>query len=607
MRLPSIPVLMRYLSTTTMACSICAAASNNTGSSNYASDGDILFSLQEYWQNTSGTYHLGILLLTVGCACLMYCVMWYQQLLHATKRYGMPVMISPPEGPSYPLIGQLINFLRYRPWDLMTRWNHRYGPIVCFPLLGKNMFTIASPNLLKIVLQSKIQAVKKDVHNTMKHFLVILGTGIVTSEDDSWMHQRVKMSLPLRRDVLEMIPSQTLQAVQNLMREMDQAAETGDTIPLGSSLRHLTLQVISGTFLSLTAQESNEHFAKLYLPIVDESNMRVWHPYRAYAIFLPFWWIYLWNVYSLNRYVSRLIRKRWQLRRKEDMARQQQDIIRNGESTGKPLPPKVREQDILDKVLAVYEKECGDSLPPELPGNMLRQFRDEMKTFMLAGHETSAAMMTWTLYELMGDEDRLMQPTLREAERVFGPSTGQKSQESPSIDWAKASCNDLPSADELTELQFAEASLRESLRKYSVVPVVTRRTVQDLYMENKYFVPKGSSLVLNIQAVHWNPEYWPEPNKFDPNRFLTQEATDERDPYTFLAFIAGPRNCLGQHLALLESKMVIALLVHRYRLSMDERVETADWSGSKDPRHRFTVPAIPKEELMVRVQRRKTK
>jgi cytochrome P450 len=113
-----------------------------------------------------------------------------------------------------------------------------------------------------------------------------------------------------------------------------------------------------------------------------------------------------------------------------------------------------------------------------------------------------------------------------------------------------------------------------------------------------YFVPKGSSLLINIQAVHHDPSLWPEPMNFNPLRFVDQEL----EPYTFLPFLVGPRNCLGQYLALLESKMVISLLLQRYQLTLPEGAtsEVNDWSAN-DPRHRYMVPVIPNKELMIRV------
>lgn len=515
------------------------------------------------------------LILTVALTCLVAVNVVFLFRRRGHKAFGCPYLSNPPEGNTYPFLGNAVNFIRYRPWDLIMGWHQKYGPIVAFPLLGHTMFSIASPELCKLVLQSKISSVKKDIANTMKHFLVILGTGIVSSEGDSWMKQRLKMSTPLRHDVLrmEMIPTQTILAVQRLFEKIDTASEHGDTIPIGQSLRHLTLQVISGTFLSLPPEESDSNFAKLYLPIVDESNTRVWHPYRAYMFFMPFWWKYIYNVYRLNQYVSALIKDRWALRHEED----------GTESS--------RNRDVLDRVLDVYEKEAGK--PSSLPNEVVRQLRDEMKTFMLAGHETSAAMMTWTIYELMGDS-KLMQQVVDEADSVFGNIK----------DWKQASASDLPSMEELSKLVLSDACLREALRKYSVVPMVARRAIQDLMLQDKYFIPKDSSVMVNVQAIHHNPEYWPEPMKYDPTRFIGKTP----EPFTFLAFIAGPRNCLGQYLALLESKMVISLLTQRYRFSLPEgeAVYVEDWGKNKDPRHRFMVPVVPQNELNVYVERRQS-
>lgn len=128
---------------------------------------------------------------------------------------------------------------------------------------------------------------------------------------------------------------------------------------------------------------------------------------------------------------------------------------------------------------------------------------------------------------------------------------------------------------------------------------------QEKKQEHRYLIPKGSSILINIQAVHLDAKYWPEPMKFDPDRFLGKQ---EIKPYTFLPFIAGPRNCLGQHLALLESKMVIGMLTHRYSFSLPpgKTVQVNDWDASpdSDPRHRYMVPVIPQEELMVHVTRK---
>lgn len=403
---------------------------------------NVLVATSHVWRDIEEEGKATVCLLTIMIICfagfllVFYCFIRRQAWME--KRYGTPVMTNPPQGRAWPFgLGQAVNFLRYRPWDLLTQWHTLYGPIVCFQLLGATFFSLGSPALIKQALQSKVAAVKKDIANTMKPFLCILGTGIVTSEDDAWFQQRLKMSHPLRQDVLELIPRQTLLAVQRLMETtLDPACHTGQAIPVGSSLRHLTLQVISGTFLSLSADESDSTFAKYYLPIVDESNHRVWHPYRRFLFFLPAFWSHWYSVYCLNQYVSRLIRERWALRRREE-----QDT--------KTIPP--RQVDILDRVMLAYERDHPDptAMPSVLPESQVRQWRDEMKTFMLAGHETSAAMMTWAVYELLGNP-LLMQRVVNEGQAIFGTS----------FNAVQARPSDLPPADKLAELIVCEATLK---------------------------------------------------------------------------------------------------------------------------------------------------
>jgi cytochrome P450 len=169
----------------------------------------------------------------------------------------------------------------------------------------------------------------------------------------------------------------------------------------------------------------------MYLPIVDESNAQVWHPYRSYLFLLPAFWKQLYNVHRLNAYVSKLIRGRWHLRIEERRKNEYSRIT-----------------DILDRVLQAYEKENPTS--SLLPEEHVRQLRDEMKTFMLAGHETSAAMMTWAIYELLGHGE-LMEEVSTEGRKVFGRTMP---------DALEAVASDLPTFQQLSELSLSEATLK---------------------------------------------------------------------------------------------------------------------------------------------------
>jgi cytochrome P450 len=138
---------------------------------------------------------------------------------------------------------------------------------------------------------------------------------------------------------------------------------------------------------------------------------------------------------------------------------------------------------------------------------------------------------------------------------------------------------------------------QEALRKYSVVPTVLRRIVSPTKIGNHTLTPE-CSVIISIQSVHHNDKFWTNPMVFDPTRFLDSNKIPE--PYTFLPFIDGPRNCLGQYLALLESKMVISLIAERYKLTIIGK----EYHDGSDPRHRFMVPIITKGSLNVSVSKR---
>ena len=118
--------------------------------------------------------------------------------------------------------------------------------------------------------------------------------------------------------------------------------------------------------------------------------------------------------------------------------------------------------------------------------------------------------------------------------------------------------------------------------------------------------------MISIQSIHHNPRFWPDPQRYDPDRFVSGsggdsgKTDDDADdphrpaPYTFVPFIEGPRNCLGQYLALLESKIVLSMLVQRYHMKIVSRLT----DGGKVPRHRYMVPVIPDGAVEVLVSRR---
>jgi cytochrome P450 len=156
----------------------------------------------------------------------------------------------------------------------------------------------------------------------------------------------------------------------------------------------------------------------------------------------------------------------------------------------------------------------------------------------------------------------------------------------------------IPSLDTCRKLKFAPMCLREALRKYNVVPLVMREVVSDdtipaaeSGLSHDITVRKGAVVAVGLQAIHSDARYWPEPDAFRPERFADMDAVDQ---WAFIPFINGPRNCLGQHLSLLETQIVLSFVAFHLRdmkLRMPrERAAT---------KHPYIVPVTPVDGMLV--------
>jgi cytochrome P450 len=175
--------------------------------------------------------------------------------------------VVPRVGSGYPFFGQVFTMLKGSPWDQMALWAVEYGTIYILHLFGSDSYVVSDPELLKIIMQTKMSIFKKDVAWTYKPFLVILGNGMVTSEGTSWRKQRNLLSSHLRIDILDEIPIMSIAAVKRLKLKLDKIKKDGTPVEISEEFRHLTLQVITEAILSLPPGKSDETFAHMYLPI----------------------------------------------------------------------------------------------------------------------------------------------------------------------------------------------------------------------------------------------------------------------------------------------------------------------------------------------------
>ncbi|KAK9744576.1 Cytochrome P450 [Popillia japonica] len=161
--------------------------------------------------------------------------------------------------------------------------------------------------------------------------------------------------------------------------------------------------------------------------------------------------------------------------------------------------------------------------------------------------------MCWTLF-LLGNHPDIQQKVFEEVHQVL------QSKRTPTT------------ISELHEMKYLENVIKESLRLYPSVPFIIRDLEQEVQI-GEYKIPAGVQVNLQIYGTHRSAEYYPEPDKFDPDRFLP-ENSQKRHPYAYIPFSAGPRNCIGQKFAMYEEKTVLATIVNRYKITAMETPET---------------------------------
>jgi len=461
------------------------------------------------------------------------------------KARGLP---TAPGG--LPILGHALILARHTPWDVMARWYEAAGGPVRFTAFTKQLVVIAEPAHLRLVWQTTLRAYCKDQEFTYGPFLPLLGTGLVTSEGEEWRRQRALVSGVFRIEILDEIVGMAKRAADRLCLKLDRHCASGDPIDLEKEFRELTLQVIAEALLSLPSEESDRVFPELYLPIMEEANRRVLRPWRKYLP-TPAWFAFRRRVRALDAYVVGLLRARWALRGQEAAAK----------------GPSGRRVDILDRMLDAYGEGWSDGLE--------RQLCFDFKTFILAGHETSAAMLAWSLLEC--SRNSKIRDKVRSEARAIGLRHAMEPTDEAKLDAAVRRGG---------ALEYTSWVLKEALRKYSVVPVVVRTSTEDTHI-GPHCIPKGTNVCCLIQATHRLEQYWPQPDAFRPERF----SQPLQDRFQFVPFIEGPRNCIGQHLALLESQVVLAQLLSEYEFTPVHPVE----------KHPWVVPVGPADGMHMRV------
>ncbi|MBK8134773.1 MAG: cytochrome P450 [Chloroflexi bacterium] len=168
--------------------------------------------------------------------------------------------------------------------------------------------------------------------------------------------------------------------------------------------------------------------------------------------------------------------------------------------------------------------------------------RDQLMTMLIAGHDTVTALLGWAFHSVGLHED-VRQRCIDETDSVLG--------------------GNVPNVETVTQLRYTEQVVDETLRLYPPAHLGSRKAAVDLQY-GEYLIPKGTRVVYSIYLTQRDPKLWPEPERFDPERFAPGSKIA---PYTFLPFGGGKRNCIGAYFAQIEARLILARVLQRVTLT----------------------------------------
>jgi cytochrome P450 len=416
-----------------------------------------------------------------------------------------------PPGPPRRAMFSLLRKLGSDRLGLMTEARDEYGDAVRVVIGPKTLYIFNHPDHAKHVLADNASNYHKGIGYVEAR--KALGDGLLTSEGELWRKQRRTIQPVFQHKRVaaqaDLIATEATLLVKRLRSHIG-----GGPVDVLQELTGLTLGVLGQALLEtdLSAFESVGHSFEA----VQDQAMFELESMGMVPMWLP------------------LPKQRKFRKARKDLGRIVDLLVKD-----RVANPRADGSDVLSRLIVSTREEADPKIGEQ-------RMRDELVTLLLAGHETTASTLGWTLHLL--DKHPEVQAKLRaEAIEVLGDRE--------------------PGYADLEKLTYTNMVLQEAMRLYPPVWILTRNAQADDEIGG-YHVPAGSDVLICPYTLHRHPAFWDEPDTFDPERF-NPGVTVTRPRYAYIPFGAGPRFCVGNHLGLLEATLVLVTLVRELRLTSE--------------------------------------
>lgn len=416
--------------------------------------------------------------------------------------------IPQPPGSMLQTVNQLrkLGFLEY----LRQAWQE-YGDLFAVKLGNPPMVLAIHPEHVRYFNITNVANYQKlDSYATPRQYL--LGDGLITSTGELWKRQRKLMAPFYTPRGIQAFAGIMIEETQALLGRWRTLAASGQEVDMSDEMAYTAAAIILKSMFTMEADDK-------LLDIKDafETAIAFLSEQRRRPIKLP-----LWVPTPENRRFSQAFRMLT-------------DYLNKLLDTRRQMPEEQWPDDLLSRLMLARDEDTGEAMSDKL-------LQDETMTVFLAGHETTARTLTYAMYALATNP-----PILERLQAEVDSVLAQ---------------DQVPTLDDLHDLPYTLQVIKETLRLYTPAPLYVRDAVNDDELDG-YHIPAGTAVMMSPYLTHRHPEFWPEPESFDPLRW-TPEAEKAQHPYAYHPFAAGQRVCIGNNFSLLESHIVLAQVIRHF-------------------------------------------
>lgn len=413
-----------------------------------------------------------------------------------------------------------------------------------FDLGPKRVVILRKPEVVEELLKSSTLIQKAWVYEFVMPWL---GTGLLTSTGSKWRSRRKLLTPSFHFEILkDFLPIFNEQAkifadiLNKTLLEISKEKSKSEYIDVVRPVTLCTLDIICASTLGVeigAQRNSDSEYVQAVLRTSQTVMGRMFTPYlwpRLLFRFSSLGRLFQKDVGTLHKFTLKVIRQ------KQDEFKQRSEE----EMSDIPATDGRKRRKALMDLLVEHQMKHHDLTEDDI--------REEVDTFVFEGHDTTSMGISWALY-LIGLDPGVQAKLHEEMDNIFGDDTERNI-----------------TAEDIRDMRYLDCVLKEAQRLYPSVPMFGREIEEDLDFCG-HTIKKGYMLVVFTYLLHREPETFPDPEKFDPDRFLPENSSG-RHPFAYIPFSAGPRNCIGQRFALMEEKVVMATILRNFHItSLDQR------------------------------------